>query len=274
VTVSLGGHASLITHDSDSLSSHSTYTEKTKSQPTNSPKWNEEFRFDVADDTLLQDEPLIFTVCNSDSSSSSGSNTTTSSSSSSTSAIGLVYVDLNPLLMRTATEAEAEAEAEAAQRQPSDKQPLSNLLTSPNSNSNSNSHPPKPSPKPSPKLNFRPLSFPSSSETSPTKASNNDNDDVANSIPQQNKILAISGVFPIYDTLFGVRGSLSLSIKLKFIGDDNPFRDSSAGVQLFPFSTLDPMSGYKVSHVFGFVEVSERSDCERSEPVKQYTFCD
>jgi hypothetical protein len=34
----------------------------------------------------------------------------------------------------------------------------------------------------------------------------------------------------------------------------NPFRDSSAGVQLFPFSTLDSASGYTVVHVFGFVE--------------------
>jgi len=45
-----------------------------------------------------------------------------------------------------------------------------------------------------------------------------------------------------------------LSIKLNFIGDKNPLRDSSAGVQLFPFSTLDPHSGYTVAHVFGFVE--------------------
>ena len=35
----------------------------------------------------------------------------------------------------------------------------------------------------------------------------------------------------------------------------NPFRDSSAGVQLFPFSKLDGNnSGYTISHVFGFVE--------------------
>ena len=47
---------------------------------------------------------------------------------------------------------------------------------------------------------------------------------------------------------------MGLSVKLNFIGDVNPFRDSSAGVQLFPFSTLDPASGYTVSHVYGFVE--------------------
>jgi len=64
----------------------------------------------------------------------------------------------------------------------------------------------------------------------------------------------IDGWFPLYDTLGGVRGELGLSIKLNFIGDKNPLRDSSAGVQLFPFSTLDPHSGYTVAHVFGFVE--------------------
>ena len=64
----------------------------------------------------------------------------------------------------------------------------------------------------------------------------------------------IDGWFPLYDTLGGVRGELGLSVKLNFIGDVNPFRDSSAGVQLFPFSTLDPASGYTISHVFGFVE--------------------
>ena len=64
----------------------------------------------------------------------------------------------------------------------------------------------------------------------------------------------IDGWFPLYDTLGGVRGELSLSIKLNFIGDKNPFRDSSAGVQLFPFSTLDVHSGWVVAHVFGFVE--------------------
>ena len=64
----------------------------------------------------------------------------------------------------------------------------------------------------------------------------------------------LDGWFPLYDTLGGVRGELELSVKLNFIGDVNPFRDSSAGVQLFPFSTLDPASGLGVVHIFGFVE--------------------
>jgi hypothetical protein len=56
------------------------------------------------------------------------------------------------------------------------------------------------------------------------------------------------------DVMSGVRGELGLSIKLTYIGDVNVFRDSSAGVRLLPFSTLDPVAGYKISHVFGFVE--------------------
>ena len=50
--------------------------------------------------------------------------------------------------------------------------------------------------------------------------------------------LAIQGWFPIYDTLRGVHGSLKLSIKLLFVGDDNPFRETPAGIQFFSGSYL------------------------------------
>ena len=59
------------------------------------PSYNEEFRFEVADDTLLQDEPLLFHVWD-------NNDTTTSSNKNQLGSIGLVYLDLNPLLMRTA----------------------------------------------------------------------------------------------------------------------------------------------------------------------------
>jgi hypothetical protein len=126
------------------------------------PKWEEEFRFDVSDDTLLQEEPLIFKVQDA------------ADVLSEHSCIGSVYVDLNPLLMRSVVE------------------------------------------------------------------TGSDND--------------LKGFFPIFDPLEGVRGELEVSIKVNFIGDTNPFRDSSAGVQLFPFSSFDPHSGYSIRHVFGFVE--------------------
>lgn len=165
VSVSLGGHYS-ITDQEEGKEKQKVYTAKTKvCRRTLNPVWDEDFRFEI-DDKLLQEEPLIFKVCDS------------SGSLSYDESIGLVYVDLNPLLTQTASETD-------------------------------------------------------------------DSEGVAGNI---------DGWFPLYDTLGGVRGELNLSIKLNFIGDVNPFRDSSAGVQLFPFSTLDPASGYTVSHVFGFVE--------------------
>lgn len=48
------------------------------------------------------------------------------------------------------------------------------------------------------------------------------------------------GWFPIYDTMKGIRGSLYVLVKLQFIGNNNPFRESSAGVQFFTASTLSP----------------------------------
>ena len=97
----------------------------------------------MADDSVLQSEPIEFRVMDHDVYTSDD-------------AIGLVHVDLSPLLMRIAEG----ADGERGQANP----------------------------------------------------------------------LMIKGWFPIYDTLRGVRGELFLSAKLQFIGDDNPFRDSSAGV--------------------------------------------
>ena len=170
VIVTLGGHYSLTDSQEENPEKQKCYTAKTKvCRRTLNPVWDEEFRFDVSNDTLLQDEPLIFKVCDSDTLSSDES-------------IGLVYIDLNPLLTQTANV--------------------------------------------------------DSGDGMESSASND----------------VIDGWFPLYDTLGGVRGQLHLSVKMNFIGDVNPFRDSSAGVQLFPFSRLDPASGYVVAHVFGFVE--------------------
>ena len=63
----------------------------------------------------------------------------------------------------------------------------------------------------------------------------------------------IQGWFPLYDTLRGVRGQLHLIVKLQYIGDDNPFRDSSAGVLFFSASTL-ATSAYMITDVYGFVD--------------------
>lgn len=125
------------------------------------PSWNQEFRFEVADDSILQDAPVEFKVMDQGFSVSE--------------LIGVVYVDLNPLIMRTAHGFDS-------------------------------------------------------------------------------KDLVISGYFPLFDvsTLRGVRGSLRLTIKLQFIGNDNPFKDSSAGVQFFSTSNLSP-GAFIVQEVLGFV---------------------
>ena len=131
-----------------------------------SPVWNEDFIFEVADDSSLQDAPLEFKVMDQGFSASE--------------LIGVIYVDMNPLIMRTAT------------------------------------------------------------DTSSDKASSKD--------------LVIQGYFPLFDVsnIKGVRGALKLVIKLQFIGNDNPFRDSSAGVQFFSASLLSDTS-FVVQEVLGFV---------------------
>ena len=184
VIVSLGGHtASIALSEEERMVPRSTWTEnaprytaRTKiCRRTLSPVWDEEFRFDVSNDTILQDAPLIFRVC--DKEAALG----TSQSSKEDEVIGLVYIDLNPLLT---TESER------------------------------------------------------GDDTHPKNVESG----------------VMDGWFPLYDTLTGVRGELLLSVKLQFIGDVNPFRDSSAGVRLLPFSTIDPASGFEIVHIFGFVE--------------------
>jgi len=145
---------------------------------------DEEFRFETSDDGLLQDEPLVFRVCDPGSGPyvgqhqqqfRGGLSSSTDPSPSAEISIGLVYVDLNPLLTRFTAGGEGD----------------------------------------------------------------------------ENEI---EGWFPLYDTLSGVSGELSLSVKLRSIGDVNPFRGSSAGVRLYPHSVLEKKAGYVVGHVFGFVE--------------------
>ncbi|CEG46609.1 Predicted Ca2-dependent phospholipid-binding protein [Plasmopara halstedii] len=124
------------------------------SKKTLNPKWDEEFRFDVADDSVLQSQPIEFKIMDHDVYTTDAT-------------VGIVYVDLNCLLMR-------------------------------------DGH-------------------------------------------------VIQGWFPVYDTLLGVRCELNLVIRLQYFGDINPFHESSAGVQFFGLSTLDP-SIYRIESLLGFVE--------------------
>ncbi|EDQ92905.1 uncharacterized protein MONBRDRAFT_22140 [Monosiga brevicollis MX1] len=62
----------------------------------------------------------------------------------------------------------------------------------------------------------------------------------------------LSGAYPIYDTLHGIRGSLSLTVKRELFRDHHKFRDTSVGVQFF--TTMDVPSCYRLLAVHGFVE--------------------
>jgi hypothetical protein len=123
------------------------------------PIWNEDFRFEVMDDSSLQEAPLELKVVDQDLYSSE--------------LIGMVYIDLNPLIMRT--------------------------------------------------------------------------------IEDTDKNLVMQGWFPLFDTTKGLRGELHVTVKLQFIGNDNPFQDSSAGVQFFNSSSLSPHA-FIVREILGFVD--------------------
>lgn len=160
---------------------------------------------------FIQDEPLQFKMNYTDAGGQHGS-------------IGLVYIDLNPLLTRTAVDAAG---------MESDKNKEESVDGSKTERSSS-------------------FGAPENAGSSEVPPSTNTNSSSTSSGGLSSGV--IDGWFPLFDTIGGVRGELEIYVKLNFIGDVNPFRDSSAGVQLFPFSTLDPHSGYTVAHVFGFVE--------------------
>ncbi|KAK7500427.1 hypothetical protein BaRGS_00008334 [Batillaria attramentaria] len=62
----------------------------------------------------------------------------------------------------------------------------------------------------------------------------------------------ISGWFPIYDTMHGIRGELNVQVKVELFSDFNKFRQSSCGIQFF--CTASVPSGYRLQGVQGFVE--------------------
>ncbi|KAJ3363981.1 hypothetical protein HDU91_002785 [Kappamyces sp. JEL0680] len=68
----------------------------------------------------------------------------------------------------------------------------------------------------------------------------------------------ISGWFPIYDTLFGIRGELNAQVKIQFFGNINPFKDSSAGVQFFSSPVVPPQ--FQIVSILGFVSAIQNED--------------
>ncbi|BFZ04098.1 hypothetical protein BsWGS_07137 [Bradybaena similaris] len=62
----------------------------------------------------------------------------------------------------------------------------------------------------------------------------------------------ISGWFPIYDTMQGLRGELNIQVRVELFSDFNKFRQSSCGIQFFCTSAVP--SGWCVQSMLGFIE--------------------
>ncbi|XP_059179627.1 C2 domain-containing protein 5-like [Physella acuta] len=62
----------------------------------------------------------------------------------------------------------------------------------------------------------------------------------------------ISGWFPIYDTMHGLRGELNIQVRVELFSDFNKFRQSSCGIQFF--CTCEVPSGWRIQGILGFVE--------------------
>lgn len=175
------------------------YSAKTRTvRRSANPTFNEEFRFEVADDTLLQDEPLLFHVWeNSGSSGSTGATATSTTTNTSSNSIGLVYLDLNPLLMRTAIHDDYDGEENISNNAKEGNTVNKGDVGGSNS------------------VEFNLKSKSSSGSIGGVDASGGG----VGSADRDRAPGVIDGWFPLYDTLGGVRGELGLSIKLNFIGD-------------------------------------------------------
>jgi hypothetical protein len=244
-----------------------------------SPQWDEEFRFDILDDTVLQDEPLLVRVLDDRSSSSQPqSQQPYHPSGPPDESLGVAYVDLNPLLTTRAndywhdepTQGPSNAVAVVGGGESAG---LGGGGGNDDDNNNNNSSTVYPRFARPSSPDQRPLPVGSSWDPDQRSgplivASSSEGRDggrallhAAHHLHQQRGVTTIEGWLPLYDTLQGVRGEVLVSIKLNLIGDVNPFRDSSAGVRLLPFSTLDPASGYAVRHIFG--TLAHRVGCRR-----------
>uniref|UniRef100_H3DPG3 C2 calcium dependent domain containing 5 n=1 Tax=Tetraodon nigroviridis TaxID=99883 RepID=H3DPG3_TETNG len=62
----------------------------------------------------------------------------------------------------------------------------------------------------------------------------------------------ISGWFPIYDTIHGIRGEINVLVKVELFNDLNRFRQSSCGVKFFCTTSIPKC--YRAVMVHGFVE--------------------
>ncbi|KAJ1914117.1 hypothetical protein IWQ60_008936 [Tieghemiomyces parasiticus] len=61
-----------------------------------------------------------------------------------------------------------------------------------------------------------------------------------------------AGWFPVTHSLLGIRGEIRVQVRLQFLGDTNPFKDSSAGVPLFSAPHIP--EHWVIREVLGFVD--------------------
>jgi len=64
--------------------------------------------------------------------------------------------------------------------------------------------------------------------------------------------IVLSGWLPVFDTMHGIRGEVSVIVKVELFSDVNKFRQSSCGVQFF--STSSTPCGFKIQTIQGFVK--------------------
>ena len=73
-----------------------------------------------------------------------------------------------------------------------------------------------------------------------------------NPLLMQHEQVQLAGWFPLYDTLRGACGELSIVVKMDFVGDVNPFKESGAGVQFLSVERVP--AGQRLASVVGLVE--------------------
>ncbi|KRT84709.1 C2 domain containing protein, partial [Oryctes borbonicus] len=93
-------------------------------------------------------------------------------------------------------------------------------------------------------LDLNPLLLPAASLLRYTVDNSANHDRTPNSV--------LSGWFPVYDTMHGIRGEVNIIVKVELFTDSNKFRQSSCGVQFFCSPAVP--QGYCAQTIHGFVE--------------------
>ncbi|KAJ2882536.1 hypothetical protein FB639_002369 [Coemansia asiatica] len=223
------------------------------------PVWNESFRLEINDDAYLQNDPLEFRLLDYDSITAND-------------LIGSVYIDLNSLLTDE-FEVDGQHTHNSSSNSSSSKSSRSSIFDNDttsehesetddlpagpvndnNSNDNNSQSPGQSS------LNGHKDLISNASDQAESHQSENlcsdsgsDSSSDASSVTSSHEssfigettgvpntyTRTLGGWFPIYDTMWGIRGELKCQVILQYFGDVNPFNNSSAGIQVF--STPSP----------------------------------